>query len=171
MIGAEFTCNICGARNTFRLEADWRETPSCAGCGANGRFRHVVHCLLLRLLGRAAGLSEISKLDFAGLGLTDAPTYAEPLSRICRRYANTYFHQEPRLDICNPDAKWARCADFLISSDVFEHVPPPAQSAFDGAAAVLKRGGLLVLTLPFGPGETIEHYPDLQDFRVLELGG
>ncbi len=57
--------------------------------------------------------------------------------------------------------------DFVLSSEVFEHVPPPVSRAFAGARALLKPGGVLVLTVPYGfQGETIEHFPELHDYVI-----
>ena len=60
--------------------------------------------------------------------------------------------------------------DFIISSDVFEHVPPPSITAFKGAINLLKPGGALILTVPFSnEEETIEHFPDLNDYKVVQF--
>jgi hypothetical protein len=57
-----------------------------------------------------------------------------------------------------------------VSSDVFEHVAPPVQRAFVGAYALLRPGGLLVLTVPYVPdGSTQEHYPELDDYALVPL--
>jgi hypothetical protein len=54
---------------------------------------------------------------------------------------------------------------------VFEHVMPPARDAFRGAATLLRRGGVLVLTVPFVPGaQTIEHYPGAVGYQVGDDG-
>lgn len=108
--------------------------------------------------------------ELTGIGLSDWLGYAD---RLVERfsYTNTFFHQEPFLDIANPDIDRYRPADFLISSDVFEHVPPPIDRAFAGLASLLKPGGLLVLTVPFTDvPATIEHFPDLLDFKVTSFG-
>lgn len=62
--------------------------------------------------------------------------------------------------------------DFVMSIDVFEHVPPPVYRAFEGAASLLKSGGILVLSVPYTLEEkTVEHFPDLFDYRIAEHGG
>lgn len=168
MLGARFTCNICGADGVFRPDGDWREVASCATCGSSVRMRSMIHCLLWGLGGEERVLARIDRKSLTGVGLSDWEGYSEPL-RKAFDYTNTFYHQEPRLDICAPGAEWLGRFDFMMSSDVFEHVPPPASKAFDGAYAVLKPGGLLVLTVPFGDNpDTIEHYPDLNDFAVLQ---
>ena len=48
----------------------------------------------------------------------------------------------------------------------------PVQRAFDGAAKVLKDGGLLVLTVPFDDRpQTVEHFPSLHTYRLAEVNG
>lgn len=167
-----FTCNLCGSKSLFDVDGPYRESPSCQVCHSNVRLRELMHHLFVRLTGAPGILARCKKFPYSGIGLTDSPLYADRLSRLTRRkYHNTFYHQEPRLDICDPGERWMKSADFLISSDVFEHVASPVQRAFDGAAAVLKSGGVLVLTVPFGYDPTVEHFPDLQDFAVVELGG
>ena len=109
--------------------------------------------------------------DLVGIGLSDWAGYAAGLAARLS-YTNTFYHQEPLLDIVDPPReRWGRC-DFLISTDVFEHVPPPVERAFTGSFALLKPGGLLVLTVPFTDvPETVEHFPDLSIFKIVELGG
>ena len=88
-------------------------------------------------------------------------------------YTNTFYHCEPRLDIADmPDALAGR-HDFLISSDVFEHIPPRVlDRAFANSRRLLKDGGVFILTVPFLKMEaTREHFPRLNDFRIVEEGG
>lgn len=69
--------------------------------------------------------------------MSDANLYAKLL---CKKfsYTNTFFHIEPRLDIANLDVKWFNFADFVITSDVFEHVKPPIPRAFQNLYSMLK---------------------------------
>ena len=111
--------------------------------------------------------------DLKGLGLTDVENYASKLEAKFD-YVNTFFHREPRLDIASPDIASARLRayDFIISSDVFEHVVPPVRAAFEHVHLMLKPGGLLVLTVPYGlQAETIEHFPELHQFKVVKADG
>jgi SAM-dependent methyltransferase len=62
--------------------------------------------------------------------------------------------------------------DFMISSDVFEHVVPPLLPALKNVRSLLKPDGVLVLTVPWGPGKTvIEHFPDLYEWEIVSRGG
>jgi hypothetical protein len=84
------------------------------------------------------------------LGLSDATLIEDYLSGLRGvRYKNTFFDVRPRLDITNPSIFLRGSADILISSDVLEHVFFPVSKALDGHSTVLKRGGLLILTVPY----------------------
>jgi hypothetical protein len=169
MIGSRFTCNICGVWSNFEPVGDWREAFSCEGCCSSVRARSVVHALTSRLLGASKRLADIDAKIYKGAGLSDPDSLAICLERAFD-YKNTFYHQNPYLDICAPSEEWNGKLDFLVSSDVFEHVPNPVENAFDGAAKILKRGGLLVLTVPFDDREaTTEHFPGVEEFKVVRF--
>ena len=105
--------------------------------------------------------------------MTDSERCASPLAQKLG-YRNTYYHQEPRLDIAAEElpAELVGSCDFVISSEVLEHVPPPVQRAFDNVARLLRPGGSFILTVPYGTQpSTVEHFPNLADFEVLEENG
>ena len=136
------------------------------------RFRGVIHLLSLALHGRSIPLPQFpAGQAIGGIGLSDWETYADVLAEKFT-YANTFFHTEPFLDVAKPiDAALRASADFLISTDVFEHVVPPLQKAFDGAFDLLRPGGHLIFTVPYSLGEKgVEHYPELHDYRVVQFG-
>lgn len=135
-------------------------------------MRAVVHWLLHGLFGTTLTLAEAPvRKDIRGLGLSDWHEYAWRLEAKFS-YTNTFFHQTPFLDITRPPPDWKGQYDFLISSDVFEHVAPPVSAAFEGAATLLKPRGLLVLTVPYTLHErTIEHFPNLFNWRLEREGG
>lgn len=171
MIGSTFQCNICGSESMFNPQDDWRETPSCTTCGSSVRMRSLIHVLTMRLFEESRVLAEMEPQSLTGLGMSDWAGYADQLERIFN-YTNTYYHTEPLMDIVDPGPRWTESSDFLISSDVFEHVLAPVSRAFTGAYDVLKPGGLFVLTVPYGDNtETIEHYGDAVDLKVVEIGG
>ena len=63
-------------------------------------------------------------------------------------------------------------ADFVISSDVFEHVPPPVQNAFNNLFRILKEDGIVILSVPFTEaGDTREHFADLYDYKITSRKG
>ena len=129
-----FTCNICGAVCTAeKLE---RETPSCDGCGSNVRFRWIVHALSMGLFGESIPLRHFPvRREIRGIGLSDPRPIADALA-YCLDYVNTSYHTRPRFDIKYPTGE---CGfDFVIASEVFEHVAPPVQRAFDNLRSILK---------------------------------
>ncbi|MBX7487912.1 class I SAM-dependent methyltransferase [Qipengyuania sp. GH25] len=171
MIGTKFTCNICGQFSVFQPEGDWREAPSCTNCGSSVRARQMAHCVTLGVLGHSQALPSIKRPEVFGVGLSDSQDLAVALASAFS-YTNTYYHQPPILDICSPTDDWLGHADFLTSSDVFEHVPSPVSSAFSGAYSVLKDGGILALTVPFDGRETTkEHFPGITQFKTIEIDG
>jgi len=148
-----------------------REGGECSGCGSTVRMRSVIRCLSLALFGRSLRLPDLAvDRSIRGTGLSDWGGYASKLTGLFA-YTNTFYDAEPRLDITDPPADVFGTVDFVISSDVFEHVAPPVDRAFIGAFNLLKPGGILVFTVPyFKGGDTIEHFPNLNDFEVLEFG-
>ena len=57
--------------------------------------------------------------------------------------------------------------DYLISSDVFEHTPPPVDVPFKNASKLLKKGGTFILSVPTAQ-EYVEHFPELNKFEIIE---
>lgn len=169
----DFCCNICGSENRdVPVERIDREVSSCATCGSTVRMRSIAHLLGIALHGAGTPIPRwTADPTIRGIGLSDWHEFA---SRLATKvdYTNTFFHAEPFLDICNPPADRTGTLDFLIASEVFEHVPPPPARAFAASAMLLKPGGWLVLTVPFtNEPETREHFPDLADYRIVEIGG
>lgn len=171
MIGTDYVCNICGQAAKFEPEGDWREAPSCGNCGSSVRARQIAHCVTLGMLGQSVPLPSVDRKDVRGVGLSDANTITGALATAFS-YTNSYYHQQPLLDICAPAPHWIGSVNFLVSSDVFEHVPNPVAKAFSGAYDVLQDNGLLVLTVPFDdrPGTT-EHFPDIMAFETISFDG
>jgi SAM-dependent methyltransferase len=164
-----FTCNVCNS--LCSVETLDRDIPSCRKCGSNVRFRWAVQVLSTELFGRSLALKEFPRdRKIRGIGLSDWGPIAKVLAKRLD-YTNTFFHCNPRLDIMNPEAAAASC-DFIIAADVFEHVPPPVQTAFDNLAALLKPGGFAVFSSPWeSTGDTHEHFPELFDWQVMKFRG
>ncbi len=173
VVETEFVCNVCGSVNPWPAAAAFeRERPGCATCGSSVRLRGLLHALSCELFGTALPLTQFPRVkSLRGLGLSDAPAYADTLAARLD-YRNTYFHREPRFDITDvPEAEWGRY-DFLLASEVFEHVPPPAGSAFANAFRLLREGGVLVFTVPYSlDAATREHFPELGAHGLADVGG
>jgi hypothetical protein len=170
-MGLDFVCNVCGTEvSDCPLDAIDREVPSCPSCQSTVRFRSIVHLLSLALFKRSMPLPGFPRdRAIVGLGLSDWEGYANPLSDKFS-YSNTYFHAPPYLDISQPVDDRAMTCDFLISTEVFEHVAPPVARAFRHAFELLRPGGHLVLTVPFtNAPETAEHFPELHDYRIVQF--
>lgn len=163
-----FNCNICGracACEPSRLD---REVASCEGCGSTLRMRAIIGLLTRELFGELCPIEQLPvRKDIRGVGLSDWDEYARRLAGVVD-YTNTYYHQAPRLDITRIGDDIAGSCDFIISTDVFEHVLPPVSRAFAGAHRLLKPGGLLVLTVPYALefSHTREHFPDLHEWTL-----
>lgn len=167
-----FVCNVCDRACVVARAELTREVATCAGCGSSVRTRAIVHLLSLGLFGRSLALRDFPHdRAIRGVGLSDWLGYAGPLGERVD-YTNTYFHAESRLDITAIPEDWAGSCDFLVTTEVFEHVVPPVQRAFDGARRLLKPGGVMVLTVPFDHlNGTREHFPGLHAFELREEDG
>ncbi|GEM_PF-997050 len=167
-----FTCNICGQPAAAPLsQLTDREQPSCA-CGSNLRKRSLIHALSMRLFGNSLALPDFPhRPDILGIGLSDWDGYA---SRLAAKlgYINTFYHTEPRLDITQLQPEQAGRYDFLISTEVFEHIPQPVERAFVNAYNLLKPGGILIFSVPYKKtGTSVEHFPQLHDYHLEEHNG
>ena len=168
-----FRCNVCSALCAAVISDLSRETGHCPVCNTQMRGRSLVHLLSMRLFGKSLVIDEFPEhaRELVGIGMSDVGQYAEFLQRKLR-YTNTFYHKNPRLDIQNPGPEHIGAYDFVISSDVMEHVPPPISSAFKNLRAILKTGGVLVLTVPFTMNdETHEHFPDLYEYQIVKRNG
>jgi len=117
-------------------------------------------------------LSEFPTLKgIRGIGMSDSPQLA---SRLAEKfdYTNTFYHQAPFFDVTQPDDRDAGRFDFILSSEVMEHVPPPVERSFAALARLLKPDGLLLMTTPYSiGGKTAEHFPELHQYALASPGG
>jgi SAM-dependent methyltransferase len=167
-----FRCNLCGSRSRAALAQLSREAPSCGVCRSTVRARAMARLVVREVLGRDVALPDMPRHPgIAGLGLSDDAAYARPLARAFA-YENTWYHRKPRLDIADvPSARLGRY-DFVVASDVFEHVAPPVSRVFENARRLLKPGGKLILSVPFSlEPETVEHFPGLHAWTVAKRRG
>jgi len=162
-----FRCNICGGICQAHMSLLSREQPSCPHCESTVRMRAMIHALSEALFGESLVLPEFpQRPDLKGFGMSDWDGYAKPLAEKLG-YVNTFYHKEPRLDITNVAQEFIGSLDFLISTDVFEHVAPPVSQAFINARKLLKDNGVFIFSVPYKlQGETSEHFPELHDYRI-----
>src|SRR5450432_2572924 len=140
----DFRCNICASSNRVPFKSLQREVPSCERCASTVRDRAIAYHLTSALLGRGVELPDLTpRRDLIGIGLSDSTTYADRLAGKFA-YTNTYFDSEPRLDIANVSPELNARYDFIIASDVFEHIAQPVTRAFCNARRLLKPGGVLI---------------------------
>lgn len=163
-----FTCNVCNS--PCRAETLDREIPSCEKCGSNVRFRWIVHALSTELFGKSLPLKQFPRdRGIHGISLSDWGPIAKVLANRFD-YQNTFLHREPRLDVMDRNSGAAASCDFIIASEVLEHVPPPVQTAFDNLARLLKPGGFVIFSSPYeSSGGTLERFPGLHDWQVVKF--
>jgi SAM-dependent methyltransferase len=165
-----FVCNLCGTENAVPRTAFGRETPSCARCGSTVRTRAIVRMIARELFGADLVLPDFPRLKAVrGIGISDSADYAERLAEKFD-YRNTHYHKDPAFDITQvPEGEYG-AYDFLIASEVFEHVAPPVETAFRNACRLLKPNGLFFFTVPYTLDErTTEHFPELHDYGIAQL--
>src|SRR5262249_31529342 len=163
-----FTCNICGAYNEVE---NFATEPASCNCGSNVRLRALIHLLSLELFGDSLLLKEFPRLKgICGLGMTGKGGYADRLADRFE-YTNTHYDREPRLDFTERHPDLEGRYDFILSADVLEHIAPPVERALEEACRLLKPHGFLGVTVYCNPNDKIrEHFPELNEYRVVRLG-
>jgi SAM-dependent methyltransferase len=163
----DYTCNICGTPGSASLSQLDREVASCEGCFSTPRFRSVIHALSCELFGVSLAIDDFPhRFDLQGMGLSDWDGYSDRLaSRLS--YRNSFLHKPPVLDIVEGAHELEDSLDFVIASEVFEHVDPPVSTAMRTVVRLLKPGGTFILTVPYGDGAfTHEHFPTLHEYSI-----
>ncbi len=168
-----FTCNVCGAQceqpDHQPLE---RENKDCPECGSSVRVRALVALISTEIFGTLLALPEFPVLKgIRAMGMSDTPEVAARLAEKFD-YTNTFYHQAPFFDLTRPDPRDEARFDFILSSEVLEHVPPPVERAFATLQRMLKPDGLLLMTTPYNIGGlTTEHFPHLFEYTLAAPGG
>lgn len=168
-----FACNFCGRAGALDLGRLEREERTCLGCGSTLRQRSLLAALSRKLLGgRSLLLSDWPRLEQLDvIGVSDGDLVAAALGRKTR-YRNTFVHQAPMLNICLPEEQYCNSCDVLVCSDVLEHVRPPVEDALAGMRKIVRPGGFALITVPCTAAEkTLEHFPELHEYRIVERHG
>ncbi len=171
-----FTCNLCSARvSSIPFDELDREKGLCPQCGANVRVRSIVQLLSSEMLGKSLEIARWpTNRGFVCIGLGDSERAKQSL-------ADKITYMETRFDEGGPDQPFLKIADVpdelrargdvVACSEVLQHVLPPVQAAFDGFFAMLKPGGLLIVTVPYGFESTVEYFPNLNDYAIVRGNG
>lgn len=166
-----FTCNITG--NIFDLNDQEKNRELASRFGYNSRFRAICYVFTVLFYGECKVLSDLPiNKSLKGIGMSDsgwATIFEEKFN-----YTNTFYHKSPFLNIYNREhVSNFSDLDFIISSDVFEHIEPypSIQQAFNNLNLMLKCNGRLIFSVPYSFGEHKEHFPNLYDYKIVNEDG
>lgn len=158
-------CNICGHATIFRVtDANFREHVPCGHCGSVYRHRQIAAVLLSQALARGrsprllASLADLPK----GLAVWNTEATRTLHQRLGARLGDSYVASEfldPALPsgttvdgVLHADLQGSHFADgsidYILSSDVMEHVPD-VDAALADSFRILKVGGAHIFTAPF----------------------
>lgn len=83
--------------------------------------------------------------------------------------SNAHLHKFPFLDLFSVPDEAKGSFEFVVCSDVLEHVAGSPRLALEGSWALLRPGGSAVVTVPIADSiATVEHYPGLVEFDIEE---
>jgi len=161
-------CNITG--NKFDLNDEEKGRELGIRFGFNSRFRAICYVFCKIFYGECKIMNNLKQnKSLKGIGMSDSG-WAQLFEQKFN-YVNTFYHTSPFLDIYNTEhLKNYNNLDFIISSDVFEHINPfpSVQTAFDNLYRMLKCGGHIIFSVPFTYGEHKEHYTNLYDYKIVK---
>ncbi|MGH9622735.1 MAG: class I SAM-dependent methyltransferase [Bryobacteraceae bacterium] len=131
-----------------------------------------MHAISMQMFGCSLPLPEFP-IDkrMTGIGLSDENRYAKILSKKFS-FVNTFYDQQPFFDIMDASCGESGSLDFIIASEVFEHIPGSVQPAFSNLSRLLRPTGFVLFSTPWMPdGRTLEHFPRLHNWKVLNIKG
>ena len=164
----QFQCNICENFCQSEISNFGREVPTCPVCRSTVRLRSIIHILSVELFGKSLKLRDFPEnKKIMGIGMSDWKGYAKILSKKFG-YTNTFYDKQPKLDIKNINSDLNGNFDFIISSDVFEHIEYPISIAFENLFKMLKNKGVVIFTVPYiiETDEIIEHFNALYNYKI-----
>lgn len=166
-----YICNITGGR--FDLEDNEKHRELGNRFNYNVRFRAICYVFCILFYGECKILKNLPEnKNLKGIGMSDS-AWSEIFKKKFN-YVNTFYHKIPYLDIYNQEhLKKYQNLDFIISSDVFEHINPypNIQYAFNNLFSMLKSGGYLIFSVPYSDGEHKEHFPNLFNYEIKNENG
>jgi len=141
-----------------------REVPSCEACGSTVRLRALIALLSREIFGIAMALPDFPVMkSIRGIGMSDPSALATRLAEKFD-YTNTFYHQASSFDVTSFDPRDRERYDFIVSSEVMEHVPVPVERSFKTLSQMLRPNALLLMTTPYTlEGKTAEHFPELHE--------
>jgi predicted SAM-dependent methyltransferase len=158
-------CNICGHPTVFKVDhPNFREHVVCRICGSRNRQRQIATLLLSYVIeggGRASPWLSVRDIPRETI-ICNAETTRALHQRLALRLGKNYISSEyidpslrsgeSRDGMLHVDMQATHFADnsidFILSSDVMEHVPHPLQ-ALTETYRILKPGGCHIFTAPF----------------------
>jgi SAM-dependent methyltransferase len=166
----EFVCNICGSPTQAPRDQLTREGESCSICHSTVRYRWLMHQLSVTLFGKSIPLPDFPiDRSIRGLGTSDWEGFAGTLAAKVD-YVNRFYDAEPLIDLTDTPAELAGTHDFVICTEVLEHIQAPVQRAFDGIRSLLRTGGVALITVPYQiTRRTIEHFENLHEWTFCRL--
>lgn len=160
-----FICNITG--NRFDLNDNEKDRELACRFNYNSRFRAICYVFSKLFYGECKIMNDLKEnKNIKGIGMSDsgwANLFKEKFN-----YTNTFYHTSPYLNIYdNNHVNNYTDLDFIISSDVFEHIDPfpSVQFAFDNLYKMLKCGSI-IFSVPYSNNEHIEHFPNLYNYTI-----
>ena len=161
-----YRCNLSGKE--FTLEDKEKHREGADVFGLNSRLRAIIY-VLTKVIKCNEILNNVTpNKNIKGIGMSDAQNLASALSKKFN-YVNTFYHTKPFLDIYNNEHVSSYYnLDFIISSDVFEHISPypNIQIAFNNLFKMLKVGGHIIFSVPFIYDNYYEHFPSLYKYSI-----
>lgn len=161
-------CNITGIN--FNLNDEEKDREMGSRFGFNCRFRAICYVFSKIFYGECKIMNDLKEnKSLKGIGMSDsgwAKIFEQKFN-----YTNTYYHTSPYLDIYNDiHVNNYQELDFIISSDVFEHIDPypDIQIAFNNLNKMLKKNGFIIFSVPYTNGKHIEHFPLLYEYKILK---
>ena len=150
---------MCGRLSPKPREWE-KEGAHCRFCRSSWRARAIVSML-------AAGFTKpqlplrfwLTDYSSPGVGFDDGMVLATRLPKHLR-YVNSHLFDFPKLDLVQPPKEALGFFHFVICSEVLEHVGGDYREALRGLRSILRQGGFAVVTVPTGPGQHEEWYPD-----------